>query len=135
VGNTISNNGGFGIFLGYIEYPGKDNIIYHNNFINNDFNAKDKCNNIWDDGKYGNYWSDYRFKYPFARRIWSKGIWDTPYEITGGSNKDGCPLIKQWPNSKPRTMPRDTASYNSYLLRFLEQFLLLREVLLRLINL
>jgi len=110
-------------------YYSSSNIIYHNNFINNGENAYDECNNTWDDGKYGNYWSDYKLRYPFALRIWLKGIWNTPYEIPGGNNTDMCPLIKRWPNSKPRTIPRNIASYSSYLLRFLEQFPILQKIL------
>ena len=49
-------------------------------------------------GKKGNYWSDYKEKYPDAKKQPFKGIWDTPYEIEGGDNKDTCPLLKQWPD-------------------------------------
>ncbi|MCK4365280.1 MAG: right-handed parallel beta-helix repeat-containing protein [Thermoplasmatales archaeon] len=119
-GNTISSNNGYGIWLGD---SSNYNIIYHNNFINNGENAYDECNNTWDDGKYGNYWSDYKEKYPNAKKkLLKPWMWDTPYEIPGGENKDSCPLIKQWPDSKPRTISRNTASYSSYLLRFLERF-------------
>jgi hypothetical protein len=85
--------------------------------------------NTWDDGNYGNYWLDYRFLYPNARRIWSKGIWDTPYEIYGGSSKDMCPLIKQWPNSLSRTMPRNREVQQMLFYRLLEQFPILQKIL------
>ncbi|MCK4364459.1 MAG: right-handed parallel beta-helix repeat-containing protein [Thermoplasmatales archaeon] len=125
-GNTITWNNKNGIQLvGFSKY----NIIYHNNFINNTRNANDEYNNTWDDGKYGNYWSDYEERYPDAKKKPFKGIWDTPYEIPGGDNKDMCPLIEQWPNSKPRTIQKDIASYSSYLLRFLEHFPLLMRLL------
>jgi nitrous oxidase accessory protein NosD len=112
-----------------IDHPSENNIIYHNNFINNVVNALDGCVNTWDDGEYGNYWSDYRTRYPFAKKIWNKGIWDTPYEINSGDNKDVCPLIHQWPKSKPRTIQKDIPPYSSYLLRFLEQFPILHRLL------
>ena len=126
--NTITNNHR-GI---YVHSHSNDNIFYHNNFINNIQHAYDECTNIWDDGKYGNYWDDYKERYPFARKIWLKGIWNIPYEIPGGSNKDRCPLIKQWPYSKSRTIPRNTAPYSSYLLKLLEQFPILQTLLQRL---
>jgi hypothetical protein len=35
----------------------------------------------WDDGHYGNYWSDYRERYPNATEIGHSGIWNMPYQI------------------------------------------------------
>jgi hypothetical protein len=49
----------------------------------------------------GNYWDDYKDKYPNAKRIWLKGIWDTPYEIPDGNNKDMYPLIRKWQDAYP----------------------------------
>ncbi len=49
----------------------------------------------------GNYWDDYKEKYPNARRIWSKGIWNNPYEISGGNNKDKYPFINPIRNISP----------------------------------
>jgi len=66
--------------------------------VNNTQNAigrQDKYND-WDDGKYGNYWDDYEEHYPDAKQLLLKGIWDTPYEIPGGSNIDGYPLLDLW---------------------------------------
>jgi len=98
-GNTISSNEMIGIYLG----GSSNNIIFHNNFLDNTDNVYDEGGNTWDDGKYGNYWSDYIERYPDAKRLPLKGIWDTPYEIEGGDNADDCPLIKQWPDSRSRT--------------------------------
>jgi parallel beta-helix repeat protein len=144
IGNNILNNDWCGVILSY--YSGNNiisdnwddiylssssnNVIYHNNFIGNTYNAYSDYGvgiNIWDDGKYGNYWDDYKEKYPHARRLWRRGIWDTPYVIGGwdNDNKDNCPLIKQWSNSKSKTMIRNTSSDSYYLLRFLERFPLL----------
>jgi len=127
--NTFKNNTEGIKLLGEIHQGESiNNVIYHNNFINNTVNAEDYCNNTWDDGKYGNYWSDYEEKYPDAKKKWWKGIWDTPYEIEGGNNKDNYPLIKQWPNLKSRAITRDTALYNFYWFRFLGRFPLLKQL-------
>ncbi|MCK5636368.1 MAG: hypothetical protein KAH91_03025, partial [Thermoplasmatales archaeon] len=85
-------------------------------------NAYDECNNIWNDSKYGNYWSDYKEKYPNARKKPFKGIWDTPYDIEGGSNSDGCPLIEQWPKSRTRTIPRNRVAFNLLFQRCIDRF-------------
>jgi parallel beta-helix repeat protein len=92
--NNLSNSN-YGIRLN--DYS-NNNLIYHNNFIKNEQNAQDGCANIWDDGKFGNYWDDFKEKYPKARKLFLKGIWNTPYEIPEKDNKDTCPLIKQWPH-------------------------------------
>ncbi len=44
----------------------------------------------------GNYWDDYKEKYPYAGEIDSTGIWIQPYTID--SNTDYYPLIEQWEN-------------------------------------
>ncbi len=130
IGNNISYSLYWGIEVrkGW-EGDSNDNLIYHNNLVYNKCNAIDEGDNIWDDGKYGNYWSDYKERYPDAKKKRREGIWDTPYEIPDGDNKDMCPLIKQWPDSKPRTITRNTASYSSFWLRFLEQFPILPRLL------
>jgi parallel beta-helix repeat protein len=133
IGNTISYNEYFGILISTTD--SKDNIIYHNNLLYNFENAADKGNNSWDDGDFGNYWSDYKDKYPDAKRIWLKGIWDTPYEIptpygkNGGGNKDMCPLIWKWSNSLSNIKPMDqTFIFNFNLLSwFLERFPILKN--------
>jgi parallel beta-helix repeat protein len=110
--NNITNND-VGI---NIDYESNNNNIYYNNLINNEKNVYDECDNTWDDGKYGNYWSDYEEKYPNAKpKLFKPWMWNTPYEITGGDNKDNCPLIKQWPNSASIDMPRDKALNNPFL--------------------
>ena len=64
---------------------------YGFNFITYD----DGGPNIWDDGSQGNYWSDYREKYPDARDADGDGIWDVPYEIPGDAGaKDNYPMVK-----------------------------------------
>jgi parallel beta-helix repeat protein len=108
-----------------------DNIIYHNNFLNNAENAYDKSDrgNTWDDGKYGNFWSDYKQKYPNAKKLIQDGIWDTPYEIPNRDNKDNCPLIRQWPKSSSNTI-QITFSKIYFLLQWLiDQFQILEKLL------
>jgi polyhydroxybutyrate depolymerase len=92
--NKISSNTHYGIYL----KDSNSNSIYKNNFIDNTQNAYDDNTNNWDNGKYGNYWSDYEIRYPNAKKLTSKGIWDTPYDIPTGTNKDHYPLLNQWPH-------------------------------------
>jgi len=133
--NNISNND---IGINHIGLSGKKytcNVIINNNLINNTQNAMDNSKDFWDNGKYGNYWSDYQEQYPYAKpKTHKPWIWDTPYEIPGGVNKDKCPLINQWPKSKPRTKTRNNSPNFNLLDRLFERFPLL-EVFLRAMNL
>lgn len=74
-----------------------NNTIYSNNFINNTKNADDAYNNTWHnlDSNTGNYWDDYT-----GIDTNDDDIGDTPYNITGGNNKDMYPLIQPI-NKKP----------------------------------
>jgi hypothetical protein len=75
--------------------PCSDNKIHHNNFLDNSINAQDENSgtNDWDDGRKGNFWSDYTILYPEASKIWLRGIWNKPYDIPGEENQDLYPLI------------------------------------------
>jgi len=112
--NIVENNYGIYITVSSLYGYSNDSLICYNNLINNTQNAYDKCNNSWDDGKYGNYWSDYEEKYPDAKKKTFRGIWDTPYEIEGGDNIDSCPLINQWPKSKSTPNPRTKTAVFSF---------------------
>jgi len=101
-GNSLTNNW-HGIYL----YESSNNIIYHNNFINNTQQIYDDSwvfpdvppsISIWDDGypSGGNYWSDYEEKYPNATELDGSGIWDTPYEIDD-NNQDNYPIVPEFP--------------------------------------
>lgn len=84
-----------------------NNKIYHNNFFLN--TCYDSCTNQWNDTyPYGgNYWSDYtgvdNLKGPGQNISGSDGIGDTPYNISGGSNKDNYPLMN--PTNNFTTVP------------------------------
>lgn len=84
--NTIQNNIiGMGLW-----FTNNDNIIYHNNFINNYPAAEDTGDNIWYNTtlKEGNYWTNYN-----GVDINGDGIGDSPYNISEGNNQDLYPLM------------------------------------------
>jgi parallel beta-helix repeat protein len=110
IGNNIANSDR-GI---YTEYCGT-NIIHHNNFANNSKQWDDIgftpwpiplpiSTSVWDDGREGNYWSDYE-----GTDADGDGIGDTPY-IVGTNNTDYYPLMKpfsipSFPNGSGETEP------------------------------
>jgi len=85
VGNTVQHSFFDGLTLGG---QSKNNVIYHNNFIDNPRNAYDAAGNLWDDGASGNYWSDYTGSDDDA-----DGIGDTSYIIPGNTSYDRFPLM------------------------------------------
>jgi parallel beta-helix repeat protein len=84
--------------LGIFIYEASENVLYHNNFVNN-VNPVSIYNstNVFDDGDSsgGNYWSNYKEQNPDAQELDASGIWNTPYVIDE-YNKDNYPLINQW---------------------------------------
>jgi len=103
-GNHIANNS-CGIHIVELGGEAANNIIHHNNFINNTAYVPGSWRvivswemwvppprNIWDDGKEGNYWSDYITRYPNATEIDGSGVWNTPY-IISENNQDNHPLV------------------------------------------
>jgi len=81
----------------------RDNLIYHNSFIDNAFQATvSNSTNIWDYGypSGGNYWSDYTgidmYSGPYQNETGSDGIGDGPY-IIDANNTDRYPLSKPYP--------------------------------------
>ena len=110
IGNYIANNDEGIYFGGNESYVGSsNNNFYHNSFVNNakqinDYYWTDPLSassiNTWDNGKEGNYWSDYTRTYSNAEELGDSGIWNTPYVIDA-NNTDRYPLMR-----------RDTASPN-----------------------
>jgi parallel beta-helix repeat protein len=138
--NTVTENRGWGIRLNNSE---GGNIIYHNNFINN--NVTDGLQvsipaiwifdppgsekngptlapgnqNVWDDGKEGNYWSEYTSRYPNASEVGSTGVGDTSFYINE-NNVDRYPLTSPFkasqsssPSASPPTEHDSTNSPNT----------------------
>ena len=105
--NTIANNEVGILFLTHIDKE-LNNIIYHNNFINNAKQVDQRQEpsylstlvNIWDNGEEGNYWSDY-----LGKDANGDGIGDTKYYI-GASTPDFYPLMAPVPFPEvPDTTP------------------------------
>jgi parallel beta-helix repeat protein len=79
-----------------------NNTFSLNNFVNNTQQIKAEKphphehmpDNAWDNNGQGNYWSDYREKYPEAKEIGNSGIWDTSY-VVDKNNIDYHPFMNQ----------------------------------------
>jgi parallel beta-helix repeat protein len=106
-GNTIVDNGasrtGMMSTYGISFFYSSNNLVYNNSFINNTHQATSfwsSTNNTWDNGKIGNFWSDYKTKYPNASEMNSTGIGDTPYVIEA-DNVDHYPLLLPHDSVKP----------------------------------
>jgi parallel beta-helix repeat protein len=86
-GNIIRKNNYFGV-----KSLGMDNTVYHNNFVENTYQAFDETSgSAWDAGYHcgGNYWSEYT-----GVDDNEDGIGDVPYPTGGnGSSVDRYPLI------------------------------------------
>jgi len=85
VGNTIQQCFFDGMMRGG---QSEQNVMYHNNFIENPAHTYDILGNLWDNGSSGNYWSDY----PGVDND-GDGIGDTPYQIPGNTSVDRFPLM------------------------------------------
>jgi len=134
-GNNITNNE-YGI---HIDSPMEttNNTIHHNNFINNTEQASvpgwwhmivfeehwvPPASNVWDDGKEGNYWSNYVTRYPNATET-DSFIWSTPYNISE-NNQDNYPLTApiylfdagtwEWAQYNVYVVSNSTASHFSF---------------------
>jgi parallel beta-helix repeat protein len=107
--NLITNNVVASNERGISLSSSSNNAIYLNNFIDtlqnvgsidstNIWNSTEKINYTYNGSMYtnylGNYWDDYKEKYPDAEEIDETGIWDTPYSID--SDSDNYPLKEPW---------------------------------------
>ncbi len=125
--NTVANNTDWGMQLKSVSdtfSSSKNNTIIHNNFINNqqgeglDVSVPGLwvypgglvpgLGNIWDDGSQGNYWGDYKVRYPNASELPATGTWDTPW-IINENNVDHHPQMT--PNNK-LSNPSQSGSQN-----------------------
>ena len=137
--NDITDNRGFGMQLkspSVLLGGSENNIIHHNNFINNQpdgldvsipaimgkavmgENPRDSLfmewmpglGNTWDDGREGNYWSDYLIRYPDASKVPYTEVGNTEY-IINENNIDRHPLMSpieisvDSPSQEPTTTP------------------------------
>ena len=118
--NTVIDSESFGIRLSIgSETPA--NIIYHNNFINNNMNNITELlqvsnpwffgpeSNIWDNGEEGNYWSDYTLRYPEVTRKDNPEIWLVDFFINP-ENIDHYPLVNPWIPEIIRPTPTPTST-------------------------
>jgi parallel beta-helix repeat protein len=83
--NDICNNDNFGLYV-----LGSNNLIYHNNFMKNTYQAFDViASSMWDNGhpSGGNYWDDYS-----GIDEDEDGIGEIPYP-TGNCSADHYPLV------------------------------------------
>ena len=91
--NKIYNNLGSPV---YIDTYSRNNEIYFNAFVDNNYRPWDYGANKWDNGTIGNYWSDYS-----GVDADDDGIGDTPYFIAGLSgSQDNFPI---WDNKPPKS--------------------------------
>lgn len=76
------------------------NLFHYNTFLNNTEHASDPDpDDDFDDGKYGNFWDDYRQRYPDANIVGV--VWDTPYAVAGGTVMDDRPLAYPYDAEAP----------------------------------
>jgi len=107
--NIITRNNITGNYRGIYLSNSSDNSIHHNNFISNtDQVLTYDSFNVWDDGypSGGNYWSDFKKRYPNVNDIYSgpnqnqpgsDSFWDSPYVIDA-DNKDNYPIVPEFPS-------------------------------------
>jgi nitrous oxidase accessory protein NosD len=105
----IGDYDGYGISIGGTHLVAENNIFYHNTLVNNSksvgYNWElEGKGNSWDNGKEGNYWSDYN-----GTDANGDGIGDTPY-IIDEKNIDRYPLMAQLITPSPLPSSPPTSS-------------------------
>ncbi|MCK4969813.1 MAG: right-handed parallel beta-helix repeat-containing protein, partial [Thermoplasmata archaeon] len=95
--NTIRDCGEYGMLF---DGTNGTNLFHYNTFLNNTEHASDPDpDDEFDDGKYGNFWDDYRQRYPDANIVGV--VWDTPYAVGGGAVMDERPLAYPYDTEAP----------------------------------
>ncbi|MFX0187679.1 MAG: NosD domain-containing protein [Candidatus Hodarchaeota archaeon] len=93
-----------------------DNTIYLNSFYGTDVYLWDYWLTDWDYGGLGNYWDDYKERYPYANP--DGNIWDTPYVIsssTGFGGIDYFPLVNPYDSrDKENPIHIDDTAWNNW---------------------
>jgi hypothetical protein len=97
-GNNLVDNA-IGIQLSDVPegYRGGRNVVWNNNIKGNQQQATAGSFTdfvSWDNGEKGNFWSDYKTKYPQASEIGSSGTGNVPYAIDN-NNTDNHPLMAE----------------------------------------
>jgi len=98
---------GSGIWI----YYSNNNLIFRNDFVNNINQAHDDGVNLWDNGypSGGNYWGDYKgtdnYRGENQNKPGSDNIGDTPYLISGGTNRDRYSLMNSITEVPPGPSP------------------------------
>lgn len=106
---VIANNVSRAYFLIGLE-DSDGNIFSRNNFVDYDNRLLVSSSyNTFDNGYEGNYWSDYRDKYPNATEVDGTGIWDTPYAST--NSPDNYPLVSKWTANRTFKRPMTSEPY------------------------
>jgi nitrous oxidase accessory protein NosD len=97
--NYVANNA-WAIYTGdtQLNPDGNASVLFNNNFVNNAYQVDTISinafkNDSFDNGKVGNYWSDYR-----GKDVDGDGIGDTPYVIDA-NRSDRYPLMKPFDTS------------------------------------
>jgi hypothetical protein len=101
-GNIVRNTGvgidhdGYGLALGGNHLVADNNLFFRNIFANNTKNFATNWpvtgGNSFDNGKEGNYWDDYKTKYPNASEVDNSGTGNLAYALTL-NNVDNHPLL------------------------------------------
>jgi parallel beta-helix repeat protein len=104
--NVVSDSQWGIYFPPYFAAP-NGNKFFHNNFVNvneNVYVSSAYNINYWDNGKEGNYWSNYASKFPNAKEVDNSGTGDTSYVICA-NNTDSHPLISPFDINSTSTLP------------------------------
>lgn len=94
--NNITSSKNYGILI----LDSLENSIHHNCLVENANQVNINTlsySNSWDDGREGNYWSDYTEIYPNATEVDGSGVWDTAYVIDA-NNQDNYPIVPEFPS-------------------------------------